>query len=262
MRVLLLCGSSTGGWWYNSKPPVHAEPQIPACRFNIHEFRLIKSSAAWYCFRLYSGLYNHDRLLWWELKMTAECTSVWESLCMRVSSFLMFLTVIFNVLKTWPLQIVMLWISPKKGKPVSQCLCNERVLTSKDKQNCFLSSLVISSSSMSQRRPGSDESVKANSCVSFSPFINKMLFATMNVTVCLCSLCVYFIINTFKQMIQCFLQMYKVFLHFNLIFIHNWLCLKMQYVRTGHLSGVTPNKWGEAHQQSSHWMLLAVAAIS
>lgn len=66
-RVLLLCGNSTGGWWYNSKLPVHNEPQIPACRFNIHEFRLIKSSAACLSLRLYSTLYCHGRLLWQEL---------------------------------------------------------------------------------------------------------------------------------------------------------------------------------------------------
>lgn len=35
-------------------------------------------------------------------------------------------------------------------KSVLQRMCNERVLTSNDKQNCFLSSLLILSSSMSQ----------------------------------------------------------------------------------------------------------------
>lgn len=188
-RVLLLCGSSTGGWWYNNKPPVHAEPQIPARRFNIHEFRLIKSSAAWYCFRLCSGLYSCDRLLWRELKMTAECTSVWESLCMRVSSFLMFLTVILNVLKTGPLQIVMLWNS-LKNLYYSACVMRGSWLVTINRivfyPHCSYYLPVCLN-----KRPGSDELVKTGDCVSFSPFINKMLFAAINVALCFCSLHVF-----------------------------------------------------------------------
>lgn len=63
--VLLLCWGSTGGRWYNSK--------VPACRFNIHEFRLIKSSAAFFCLRFYPGLCSHRLSCTWPL-----CTCVWE----------------------------------------------------------------------------------------------------------------------------------------------------------------------------------------
>lgn len=59
--VLLLCGNSTGGWWCNSKLPVHTEPQIPACTFQHHQLRLIKSSVS--CLCLYSGLDSRGWLL-------------------------------------------------------------------------------------------------------------------------------------------------------------------------------------------------------
>lgn len=73
----------TRGWRYSSKLPVHTEPQMPACRFHIQEFRLTKNSAAYFYFHIYFALYSHDHLLWQELKMTAVC------MCMQVRSCLM-----------------------------------------------------------------------------------------------------------------------------------------------------------------------------
>jgi len=46
--ILLLCGSSTGRC--NGKLPVHTEPQLPVCRVNLHQFRLIERSAACFVF--------------------------------------------------------------------------------------------------------------------------------------------------------------------------------------------------------------------